>query len=122
MANQVKPPPATHFVPAVDSFVSGGQLVALGNTSKKGQDADVKVSFTTKHRSTELPCLGFRVELILYLFKDSALQHLFSEYHYKTFESAHRKANSDDRTEFLNLIRSSRMRFPSSSSLRFFKN
>ena len=52
-----------HYPPAVVSFEFGGQVVALGNTNGQNQGEDIKVAFTTKHRGSALPYIGFRVKL-----------------------------------------------------------
>ena len=61
--DEPKPPGRRFFPAAVVTFMSGGQVIALGNTDPKNQGDDVKVAFTINHRSSDKPYLGFRVEL-----------------------------------------------------------
>ena len=103
------PPCSNHFLTAVVSFESGGQVVALGNISRQSQGEDVKVAFTTKHRGIELPYLGFRVKLKLdpadrHLYQNFEFLTIFFKYHNDCFDCVHHTANEKEKEGFLGIM------------------
>ena len=104
-----RPPGVKHSVPAVISFESGGQVVALGNISRKSQGEDIKVAFTTKHRGIELPYLGFRVKLkrdpaTWHLYRNFEFLIVFFKYHSDCFDCVHHTATEKEKEEFLGIM------------------
>ena len=104
-----EPPNRSHFVPAILTFISDGQVIALGSINKDKKDDNVKVAFTTKHRSSDLPYLGFRIELkrdprTMHLHKCSQIQQVFFKYHDGEFICEHRKADKKDREMILSIL------------------
>ena len=106
-----EPPRKNYFSPAALSFVSGGQVICVGDTDRKSQTENVKVNFTIKHRGRQIPYLGFRVDLkrdptTTHLYDDIAFHTMLFKYHHNTFDILHRKANENDKDSFLSLIHS----------------
>ena len=101
-------PPSRNFFPAaVVHFMSGGQVIALGNTNHKSQGHDVKVSFTMKHRGLDKPYLGFIIELkrkTSQLYRHSEYHTVLFKYHQNEFSIEHHTADAREKAQFLSIM------------------
>ena len=95
------------YIPFRYPLLCGGGTRAIGSFDKLAND-NVKVAFISKHRGTDIPYLGFRVQLrrdpaTKDLFKDTEMHPVFCKYTLANHSIEHRKPSLQEITMLLNL-------------------
>ena len=105
------PPTNSHFVPAVVSFVSGGQVIAIGDTNKHSTQ-DIQAAFTSKHAGMDLPFLGLRIKLkrskdTKHLYDDEDFHVVEFRYLHDRYEIEHHTATDVEKNHFISVTENS---------------